>query len=89
MAGILGRLLIIDDQRDFACLVGAIAERLGFTTRILSHTLDLEYVMQHWHPDVIAVHMTMPDQQEIEALTAQARPPPCRNAVRSASAGPE
>ena len=68
MAGILGRLLILDDQRDFACLVGAIAERLGFTTRILPHTLDLEYVMRHWHPDVIAVHMAMPDQQEIVAL---------------------
>ncbi|HZI50256.1 MAG TPA: hypothetical protein VFE29_00410, partial [Terriglobia bacterium] len=68
MAGILGRLLILDDQRDFACLVGAIAERLGFTTRILPHTLDLEYVMQHWHPDVIAVHMAMADHQEIAAL---------------------
>lgn len=68
MAGILGRLLIIDDQRDFARLVGSIAERLGFTTRILQHTLDFEYVMQHWHPDVIVVHMTMPDQQELAAL---------------------
>jgi CheY-like chemotaxis protein len=68
MAGILGRLLIIDDQRDFARLLGAIAERLGFTTRILQHTLDLKYVMQHWHPDVIAIHMAMPDQQEIEVL---------------------
>jgi CheY-like chemotaxis protein len=36
--------------------------------RILSHTLDLEFVMQHWHPNVIAVHMAMPDQQEIAAL---------------------
>jgi hypothetical protein len=47
MAGILGRLLIIDDQRDFARLLGAIAERLGYTTRILQHMLDLKYVMQH------------------------------------------
>jgi CheY-like chemotaxis protein len=68
MAGILGRLLIIDDQQDFARLVGAIAERLGFTTRILQHTLDFEYVMQHWHPDVVAIQMAMPDQQEIEVL---------------------
>jgi CheY-like chemotaxis protein len=68
MAGMLGRLLIIDDQRDFACLLGAIAERLGFATRILQHTLDFEYVMQHWHPDVVAIQMAMPDQQETEVL---------------------
>ena len=53
--GILRRLLIIDDQRDFARLVGAVAERLGFTTRILQHTLDFEYVMQNWDPDVVAI----------------------------------
>jgi DNA-binding NarL/FixJ family response regulator len=40
----------------------------GFTTRILQHTLDFEYVMQHWHPDVVAIQMAMPDQQEIEVL---------------------
>src|SRR6201989_31024 len=68
MARILGRLLIIDDQRDFACLLGAIAERLGFATRILQHTLDFEYVMQHWHPDIVALQMAMPDQQDLEVL---------------------
>jgi hypothetical protein len=35
---------------------------------ILQHTLDFEYVMQHWHPDVVAVQMAMPDQQETEVL---------------------
>jgi CheY-like chemotaxis protein len=64
----LGRLLIVDDQRDFARLVSAIAERLGFSTRILPHTLDFQYVMQHWHPDVVAVDMAMPDQQELDVL---------------------
>jgi CheY-like chemotaxis protein len=68
MAGLLGRLLIVDAQRDFARLVGAIAERLGFAVRILPHTLDFQYVMQHWHPDVVAVQMAMPDQQELEVL---------------------
>jgi CheY-like chemotaxis protein len=68
MAKLLGRLLIVDDQRDFARLVAAIAERLGFATRILSHTLDFQYVMQHWHPDFVAVQMAMPDQQELDVL---------------------
>jgi DNA-binding NtrC family response regulator len=66
--GILRRLLIIDDQRDFARLVGAVAERIGFTTRILHHTLDFEYVMRNWDPDVVAIQMERPDQQEIEIL---------------------
>ena len=68
MARLLGRLLIVDDQRDFARLVAAIAERLGFATRILPHTLDFPYVMQHWRPDVVAVQMAMPDQQELDVL---------------------
>lgn len=68
MAGLLGRLLIVDAQQDFARLVCAIAERLGFATRILPHTLDFQYVMQHWRPDVVAVQMAMPDQQELEVL---------------------
>jgi len=68
MARLLGRLLIVDDQRDFARLVAAIAERLGFATRILPHTLDFPYVMQHWYPDVVAVQMAMPDQQELDVL---------------------
>lgn len=68
MAQRLGRLLIVNDQQDFGCLVGAIAERRGFATRILRHTLDFEYVMRHWHPDVVAVHMGMPDQQDVEVL---------------------
>jgi CheY-like chemotaxis protein len=68
MARLLGRLLIVDNQRDFARLVAAIAERLGFATRILPHTLDFLYMMQHWHPDVVAVEMAMPDQQELDVL---------------------
>jgi len=68
MAKRLGRLLIVDGQRDFACLVGAIAEQLGFATRILLHTLDFDYVMQHWHPDVVALQVAMPDQQDVDVL---------------------
>lgn len=63
-----GRLLIINDQRKFACLIGSATERLGFAARILPHTLDVMFVMEHWHPDVISVHMGMPDQQDVEVL---------------------
>lgn len=55
MVGILGRLLIISHQRDFACLIGAIAERQKFSVRILPHVLDLGYVMDHWRPDAFVI----------------------------------
>lgn len=68
MLGILGRLLIISHQRDFACLIGAIAERQKFSARILPHALDLEYVVNHWRPDVLVVQMAMPDDQDVAVL---------------------
>jgi len=68
MVGALPRLLILSDQREFACLMSVVAERLRFATRILPHVLDLEYVMQHWRPDITAVHMAMAGNQDVEAL---------------------
>jgi DNA-binding NtrC family response regulator len=68
MARILRRLLIISDLRDAARVLGAIAERLGFASRLLQHTLDLDYVIQHWHPDIVALQIPMPDYQDVEVL---------------------
>ena len=68
MMGTLQRLLIVSDQREFARLMSVVAERLRFATRILPHVLDLDYFAQHWRPDVIAVHMAMADNQDVEAL---------------------
>jgi ActR/RegA family two-component response regulator len=68
MTGILGRLLIINDQRDFACQLSAVAERLRFAARTLPHVLDLDYLVQHWRPEIIVVHMGMADNQDVEAL---------------------
>jgi CheY-like chemotaxis protein len=64
----LKRLLVINDEPDFVRLVPGTAERLGFATRILRHTLDFEYVVQHWRPDCVAVQMEMPDHQDLEVL---------------------
>lgn len=68
MVGILGRLLIISDQRDLARRIGAIAERQKFSARILPHPLDLEYMLDHWRPDVMVVQMAMADDQDVEVL---------------------
>lgn len=64
----LQRVLIISDETDFIRLAASVAERLGLATRILRHTLDFEYVMQHWAPGCIAVQMAMPDHQDISVL---------------------
>jgi len=68
MVGVLGRLLIISHQRDFACLIGAIAERQKFSVRILPHALDLEYFMGHWRPNALVAQMAMPDDQDVKVL---------------------
>ena len=68
MVGILGRLLIISDQRDFACLIGSIGERQRFSARILPHALDLQYMLDHWRPDAMVVQMPMQDDQDVEVL---------------------
>lgn len=64
----LQRLLVISDETDFIRLAASAAERLGLATRILKHTLDFEYVMQHWPPNCLAVQMAMPDHQDIDVL---------------------
>ena len=66
--GTQGRVLIFNDQREFARLIGMVAERIGLAARILPHALDFKYVLAHWRPDFIAVHMGMPDQQDVEVL---------------------
>lgn len=68
MAGKRGRVLILSDQRAFACLVVSLAERKGLAARVLSHALDFTYIAAHWRPDVVMVQMGMPDQQDVEVL---------------------
>ena len=64
----LQRVLIISDETDFIRLAASVAERLGLAPRILRHTLDFEYVMQHWAPGCVAVQMAMPGHQDIYVL---------------------
>ena len=68
MVGRRGRVLILSDQRAFACLVVLLAERTGLAARVLSHALDFSYITNHWCPDVVIVQMGMPDQQDVEVL---------------------
>jgi hypothetical protein len=62
------RLVIINDQHDFARRIAAIAERRGLSTRIIPHTLDFVYLMENWLPQIVAVQMAMADRQDVEVL---------------------
>lgn len=73
MTRTLRRLLIIADLRDTARTLGASAERLGFSSRLLHHTLDLIYIVQNWQPDIVALQVPMPDQQDAQVLQYLAR----------------
>lgn len=68
MSEAVGRILIISDFRDQPRQWEAVAERLGFWTRILHHTLDLEFVLRHWRPDIVVLQLPMPDRQDTLVL---------------------
>ena len=68
MINALDRLLIVNDQQDFSRRIAAIAERLGLSARILSHTLDFTYLMENRSPGIVSVQMAMSGRQDIEVL---------------------
>jgi CheY-like chemotaxis protein len=64
----LVRLLIVDDQRESGRFFAAVAEQVGFATRILLHSLDFDFVMQHWHPNIVALDVMLPERDGAEIL---------------------
>jgi hypothetical protein len=64
----MDRLLIVNDQQDFARRIAATAERYSLATRILPHTLDFNFIMRHWRPNIVAVQMAMAGQEDVEVL---------------------
>jgi hypothetical protein len=69
----MDRLLIINDQQDFARRIAATAERYSLATRILPHTLDFNFMMRHWRPNIVAVQMAMAGQEDVEVLLSLER----------------
>ncbi|WP_420402356.1 response regulator [Nisaea sp.] len=67
------RLLIVDDEPDFAEIVSEIAESLGFRTLSVTsgkHCLEMAPVFE---PDIILLDLVMPDMDGMEVVMAMGR----------------
>jgi two-component system response regulator MtrA len=62
------KLLIIDDQKGVAKVVGLIATTLGYETRVLTSPIRAVDVFLDFHPDVVILDMIMPEKDGIDVL---------------------
>ena len=63
------RLLIVDDEIEFARYVATVAEGLGFETEIFDHAHPFQEACRNNSPDAVLVDMVMPDMDGIELVT--------------------
>jgi len=62
------KLLIIDDERDFADLILRVAEPLGFEAKASQDARSFQALYQDWGPDLIVLDMIMPEMDGIELM---------------------
>jgi len=62
------RLLVVDDQKDFADFVRKVAEDIGFDVTVINESLQFEATYESVDPDVIVLDIVMPDRDGIEIV---------------------
>ncbi len=62
------RLLVVDDDRDIAQLIGRIATEAGFEARVLTDPLEFMAVFDAFAPDVVSIDILMPRIEGIELV---------------------
>ena len=67
------RLLVVDDEPDFADVVRKVAERQGFVVEVLTDSRDFEEVYTRFAPSTIMLDIIMPDVDGIEIVQWLAR----------------
>lgn len=62
------RLLVIDDERDFAEYVGEIGEDMGFEVKVTDNAIDFMKAYREFSPTSIVVDMVMPGVDGVELI---------------------
>lgn len=68
-----GRLLVLDDDPMIAMLVGTVARKAGFETRLTEHPADFFALLQTWSPSHVVLDLTMPEMSGDEIIDELAR----------------
>lgn len=63
-----GRLLIVDDEQDFARFVTNVASAVGYAVRAVDRSSDFEFQLSEWHPTIVFLDIFMPDRDGLELL---------------------
>src|SRR3546814_10206313 len=66
------RLLIVDNERPFAELVGRIAREADFDVRITEDPADFLVVLDRWQPSLVIVDLQMPGMDGIQLVRRMA-----------------
>ncbi len=62
------RLLVLDDEADFAKFVSRVATSLGYEAEITTHAYDFQAAILRIEPSVIMLDIVMPDIDGIELI---------------------
>lgn len=68
MSAEVGRLLIVDDEKDFARFVTIAAGEVGYSVRAVDSSAGVEFELSEWHPTVVFLDVFMPDRDGLELL---------------------
>jgi CheY-like chemotaxis protein len=64
----LGRLLIVDDEREFAKFVSIVAREVGYSVRTVDRSPDFDFQLTDWNPTVVFLDIFMPERDGLELL---------------------
>lgn len=64
----VGRLLVLDDETDFAQYVASVAKEIGFSVQTADCGDDFKQAFDDFSPDVVSIDMIMPDLDGVQVL---------------------
>lgn len=69
----LGRLLIVEDDRQFAAELVTDGQRLGLTVKAVHDSAAFERELAEWKPTIVAMDLVMPGSDGLELIRVCAR----------------